>query len=77
MQDLWIEDCFNAVMLKTDDKRLSRAVTRRSVRATHRSPTAGSSQYGLQANTVRGLLVKDFHWEDAWLDGIRLWRAMT
>lgn len=74
VERVWIEDCFNAVVLPTSDELPHERVTLRGVRARHTNPSATTSQYGLLANSVVGLLVDDCHWSDAWLDGIKLRR---
>lgn len=74
VEGVWIEGAFNAVLLETNDAEPSNRVSLRQVRANHEDATAASSQYGLQANTVFGLLVDDCHWQGAWLDGIKLRR---
>jgi hypothetical protein len=74
VEDVWIENCFNAVYLHDDESDRSNRIRLSRVVARHSNSLANSSAYGLQANTVNGLEVENCSWQNAWLDGIKLRR---
>lgn len=74
VEDVRVDDCFNAVYLADDADDRSNRIRLSRVVARHGNSLANSSAYGLQANTVNGLEVENCSWQNAWLDGIKLRR---
>lgn len=75
--DLWLVDCFSAVVLATEETNYSQDIRLERVYAEHSGPSANGAAYGLQVNTVSGIAITDCVWQDAWLDGIKLRKLCT
>lgn len=73
VENVWIENCLRGIEMAEFDAK-SRNVVMRRVRVSHSAPTASTSQFGIMATHVDGLVVEDCDLADAWLDGLKLYK---